>query len=207
MSANRGRALYEGGRRSNSGQWVITRAGLDLRIRSNHKGMGRYRRLGTGGGLWFPAISRLRRLHEYRHRSCCSIRDPTAGELSIAILVNQRICVLDALAYVAFILDQGLPVLAVGHGTLRAGMALLCAVLFHGHFWIVARGRFDIHLLGGLSRLVAGGPPAMAGADAALGLGRWSHGGPAWLGCDIWGRIPRMDHVPGSGHATSNSDV
>src|ERR1019366_812302 len=207
MSANRGRALYEGGRRSNSGQRVITRAGPDLRVRSDHKGLGRHRRLGAGGRLWLPAIFRLRRLHEYCHRSCVSFRDPTSREFSIAILINQRIRVLDALAYVTFILDKGLPVLAASHGTLRAGMALLCAVLFHGHFRIVARCSFDVHLLGGLSRLVASGPQAMAGAGAALGLGRWSHFGSAWLGCDIWGRIARMDHVPGSGHATSNSDV
>src|ERR1019366_6683491 len=207
MSANRGRALYEGGRRSNSGQWVITRAGPDHRIRSDHKGMGRHRRLGAGGWLWFPAIFRLRRLHEYRHRSCFSFRDPTSRELSIAILINQRIRVLDALAYVAFILDKGLPVLAIGHGTLAAGMALLCAVLFHGYFRIVARCSFDVHLLGGLSRLVASGPQAIPGAGAALGLGRRSRFGPGRLGCDIWSRITRMDHVPGSGHATGNSDV
>src|ERR1039457_3953926 len=193
MSANRGRALYESMRRSNSGQWVITRAGPDLRIRSDHKGMGRYRCLGTGDWLWLSAIFRLRRVHEYRHRSCFSFRDPTSRELSVAVLVNQRIRVLDALAYVAFILDKGLPVLAVSNGTIGAGMALLCTVLFHGYFRIVARRRLDVHLLGGLSRPVAGRPQAMAGVGAALGLGRWSHFGPAWLGCDIWGRIARMD--------------
>src|SRR5215471_1799052 len=127
--------------------------------------MERRRRLVPGIRIRTPIVLRLRRILAHRHRCSTSPGVHSSGELLAAIRLDQSVCLLDALAHVAFVLDSRLCLLPCYADATRPLVAQPLLADFDGAVWPVAQGDTTFPGLGLLSRSAPGRtPPARSPA-------------------------------------------